>query len=251
MACNDDIVLGIDRVSQISNLSLTGGTTYYIMVSSYGLGLPTSPSSIVGDGGKLVLNMTAGAASNLSFTSSANTPSPTSVTAGSSSSFTLTLTPASGSASGTVSVQPCTTSPSTSTITCSYSNSSIALNGSPATTNVTINTVARGALPPALPFRAPPLGWLVAFLAAASLFVFFLRRRSFGRGPVPVRSGIIAALGFALLAGMLLFEGACGGGGSSSSGGGTTGTPAGTYTVTVPTSPAATNGNASVQLTVN
>jgi hypothetical protein len=249
VACNDDIVLGIDRVSQISNLSLTGGTTYYIMVSAYGL--PTSPSVIVGDGGKLVFNMTAGAASNLSFTSSANTPSPTSITAGSSSSFTLTLTPASGSPSGTVSVQPCTSSPSTSTITCSYSNSSIALNGSPATTTVTINTVARGALPPALPFRSPPLGWLVAFLAAASLFVFFLRRRSFGRGPVPVRSGILAALGFALLAGMLIFEGACGGGSSSSGGGTTTGTPAGTYTITIPTSPAATNGNASVQLTVN
>jgi hypothetical protein len=87
------------------------------------------------------------------------------------------------------------------------------------------------------------------------VFVFFLRRRSFGRGPVPVRSGVLAALGFTLLAGMLIFEGACGSGSSSSSnngGGGTpTGTPAGTYTVTIPTSPAATNSNASLQLTVN
>jgi hypothetical protein len=120
---------------------------------------------------------------------------------------------------------------------------------------VTINTIARGALPPALPFQTPPLGWLAAFLGVAALLIFFLRRRtfSFRRGPVPVRSGIIAALGFALLAGMLLFQGACGGGGSSSSGGGggTTGTPAGTYTITVPTTPAATNGNASVTLTVN
>ncbi|MDE3136071.1 MAG: hypothetical protein KGL59_05830 [Acidobacteriota bacterium] len=247
VACNDDIVTGIDRVSQISNLNLNGGTTYYIMVSAYGL--PTSSTTIIGDGGKLVFNMTAGPAPNLSFTSSASAPNPATITAGSSSSATLTLTPQSGSSTGTVSVQPCTTSPSTSTITCSYSTSSISLGTSPATTTVTINTVARGALPPALPFRSPPLGWLVAFLAAASLFVFFLRRRSFARGPVPVRSGILAALGFALLAGMLIFEGACGGGTPSS--GGTTGTPAGNYTVTVPTSPAATNGNASVQLTVN
>ena len=254
VACNDDIVTGINRVSQLTQ-NLSGNTTYYIMVSAYGLPVldgSGNETSIIGDGGKLTLNMSTGAAPALSFTSSASAPNPATVTAGSSSSFTLTLTPAAGSATGTVSVQPCTTSPSTSTITCAYSNPSISLGTSAATTTVTINTTARGALPPALPFQAPPLGWLAAFLAAAALLVFFLRRRtfSFRRGPVPVRSGIVAALGFALLAGMLLFQGACGGGGSS---GGTTptGTAAGTYTITVPTTPSASNGDASVKLTVN
>lgn len=36
VACNDDIVAGINIQSQLSNVPLTAGTTYYIMVSSFG-----------------------------------------------------------------------------------------------------------------------------------------------------------------------------------------------------------------------
>jgi photosystem II stability/assembly factor-like uncharacterized protein len=36
VACNDDIHLGVNVVSQLSNVPLTAGTTYYIMVSSFG-----------------------------------------------------------------------------------------------------------------------------------------------------------------------------------------------------------------------
>jgi photosystem II stability/assembly factor-like uncharacterized protein len=47
VACNDDIVLGVNRVSRISNLAVTANTTYYFMISSY-----------EGDGGKLTFNIT-------------------------------------------------------------------------------------------------------------------------------------------------------------------------------------------------
>ncbi len=262
VACNDDISLGVNRVSQISNLSLNGGTTYYIMVSTFGVPILNgsgSLTSLLADGGKLVFNASVGAVSNVAFTASASTPNPASVSPGSSSSDTLTLTPQSGSPSGTVTMQPCTNSANNSTITCTYSSSSVNLSGSSsASVAVTINTVSNGALPPGAPFGAPPIGWLAVLIAAASVGVFLLMRRNVARraragaatglSPVPLRASVLAALGFALLAGMLIFQSACGGGGSAPPT--TTGTPAGNYTVTIPTSPAAANGNQSVTVTV-
>src|SRR5947209_7754978 len=52
VACNDDINRGIVIVSQLTNLPLNAGTTYYIMVSSFG---PADPNPIA-LGGKSVLN---------------------------------------------------------------------------------------------------------------------------------------------------------------------------------------------------
>jgi len=52
VACNDDITPGVDIQSQISNASLTAGTTYYIMVSTFG---PPDPNPLA-LGGKSVLN---------------------------------------------------------------------------------------------------------------------------------------------------------------------------------------------------
>jgi len=43
IACNDDIVAGVNIQSQLSNVSLTAGTTYYIMVSAFG---PPDPNPI-------------------------------------------------------------------------------------------------------------------------------------------------------------------------------------------------------------
>jgi hypothetical protein len=43
VACNDDIVPGVNIQSQLSNVSLTAGTTYYILVSSFG---PPDPNPI-------------------------------------------------------------------------------------------------------------------------------------------------------------------------------------------------------------
>jgi len=52
VACNDDINPGIAIQSQLSNVSLTAGTSYYIMVSSFG---PPDPNPIA-LGGKSVFN---------------------------------------------------------------------------------------------------------------------------------------------------------------------------------------------------
>jgi hypothetical protein len=52
IACNDDINPGVVLQSQISNLPLTSGTTYYIMVSSFG---PPDPNPIA-LGGRSQLN---------------------------------------------------------------------------------------------------------------------------------------------------------------------------------------------------
>jgi len=43
VACNDDIHLGVNVVSQLSNVPLTAGTTYYFMVSSFG---PPDPNPL-------------------------------------------------------------------------------------------------------------------------------------------------------------------------------------------------------------
>ena len=43
IACNDDIVAGVNIQSQLSNVPLTAGTTYYIIVSSFG---PPDPNPI-------------------------------------------------------------------------------------------------------------------------------------------------------------------------------------------------------------
>jgi hypothetical protein len=68
-ACNDDINPGILTQSQLTNLGVTAGTTYYIMVSSFG---PADPNPVA-LGGKTVFNF--------QFTSSSTTtPSITSLT---------------------------------------------------------------------------------------------------------------------------------------------------------------------------
>lgn len=67
-ACNDDIVSGIDIQSQLTSLPVVGGTTYYIMVSSFG---PADPNPIA-LGGETIFNLT--------FVSNASAPSITSLT---------------------------------------------------------------------------------------------------------------------------------------------------------------------------
>jgi hypothetical protein len=59
-ACNDDIVSGVVTQSQLQNLPVTAGTTYFIMVSSFG---PADPNPIA-LGGETILNFTFAGASN-------------------------------------------------------------------------------------------------------------------------------------------------------------------------------------------
>jgi photosystem II stability/assembly factor-like uncharacterized protein len=231
VACNDDIVLGVNRVSQL-NISVSSGTAYFFLVTAF-----------VGDGGKLVFNLNTAVPPGAVFTASASSVSPSTIAAGANASFTLTLTPEAGSNSGSVTLEPCTASPPTSTITCSYSPNPVSLGTSAATSTVKIMTVARSAtapfpfnVPPAWPLRILPGVLLAGMLAALALGCRARRKR------------LALGLAFGLVFAALVFQTACGGGG----GGGAvvTGTQAGTYTITVPSSPPAQNGPASVKLTV-
>jgi hypothetical protein len=86
VACNDDIVPMVITQSQIQGVAVTSGTTYYIMVSSFGQADPNP----VAFGGKSILNFT--------FSGTANNPTPVitpplvpaSTTAGGAA-FTLTI----------------------------------------------------------------------------------------------------------------------------------------------------------------
>lgn len=88
VTCNDDITPGVNIQSQLTNVTLTAGTTYYIMVSSFG---PQDRNPIA-LGGKSVLNFTFTAgAGNFTVSGTAAT-----VTAGASGTSTITVTPSGG-----------------------------------------------------------------------------------------------------------------------------------------------------------
>jgi photosystem II stability/assembly factor-like uncharacterized protein len=62
VACNDDIGAGSSLVSQITNLSLSANTTYYFMVTDWGVPVydgSGNVTSVSPAGGKLVLNLNA------------------------------------------------------------------------------------------------------------------------------------------------------------------------------------------------
>ena len=85
VACNDDINPGIVVQSQLTGVPLTAGTTYYIMVSSFG---PPDPNPIA-LGGKSVLNFAYNGGLNL--TPTITSLSPNTLPSGSPA-FTLTVT---------------------------------------------------------------------------------------------------------------------------------------------------------------
>jgi photosystem II stability/assembly factor-like uncharacterized protein len=125
VACNDDIVQGVNIQSQLSGVPLTAGTTYYIMVSSFG---PPDPNPIA-LGGKSQFNFSY----NGGFNPPANVTSlsPTSVASGGPT-FTLT---ANGSAffNGATlffgGIQEVTTFVSTTQVTATINASDYALPG--------------------------------------------------------------------------------------------------------------------------
>jgi hypothetical protein len=84
VACNDDIVQGVNIQSQLSNVPLTAGTTYYIMVSSFG----PPDSNPIALGGRSQLNFTYN--NGLTPAPSITSISPTSANSGDPT-FTLTV----------------------------------------------------------------------------------------------------------------------------------------------------------------
>jgi LPXTG-motif cell wall-anchored protein len=148
--------------------------------------------------------------------------SPTSQTiqAGQSAQFTITVAPA-GGFSSTVNFS-CGTLPGETT--CSFSPSTVAPNGGPASTTLTISTTASTAK--LEPHNSP---WIPASgLALAGVLGLSLRRRRRYSWMMRVLSSVF------ILSAVITAVGGCGGGGNmSDGGGGNSGTPVGSYTVSV------------------
>jgi hypothetical protein len=207
VACNDDINPGIVLTSQLTNVTLTAGTTYYILVSSFGAGDPNP----VAFGGKSILNFsfsgTIGSGTLITTTTTV-TSSATSISSGGSITLTATVSGTGTGASPTGMVQ--------------FMNGTTAL-GAPATCTAvagaatptckaTLMTTLAFLAPPSPPNRIPnirlrPIG-IVTFVLLI-LFLIGLKRI-----PAPYRRGYACA-GLLLLVGLVASLGGCGGGGGT------------------------------------
>lgn len=230
--CNDDINPGIVTVSQITGLPLTGGTTYFIMVSSFGAADPNP----IAFGGKSVLNFSF--TSTADFTLTVSGANSATVNAGSPASYTLAIAAVAGFNS---SINFTCSLPAAHT-TCVVTPPS-QTPGNNITVNVT--TTARNFLPPVGNFRrigpwfrAVPL--LLVTLILFALLVRFTRTR---------RMRLAYVLPLAALFLLLAFQAGCGGGSSGPPV--QNGTLAGTYTVTVTGTSGATTHSTNLTLIVN
>ncbi len=165
VACNDDINPGIVTESQLTNVTLNAGTTYFIMVSSFGQADP-NPLAF---GGKSILNFsctcTIGSGTTGSFTIGG---SAVTVTAGASGTSTITVTPTGGFISMVNVTCPAVGLPAG--VTCSPN---------PLPINVTSAAAATGQLTVAV---AAPSTTLTASAAQAE-------RRLYAAGMIPSRGG--------------------------------------------------------------
>jgi hypothetical protein len=177
------------------------------------------------------------------FAVSAATTSAT-VTAGQTATYTLSLA-SQGGFTGPVSLT-CTGTPTAAT--CSLSPGSVTLTAS-ATTPVTVRvaTTARSMAPP-----ARPLGLLspqVLLLLAALVLVLLVLTVTRAGSALPGRTRLWTPLGAMLL--LIVLWTACGGGGGMPGPPPVTGTPAGTFTLTVAATGSGLTSNVSLTLVVN
>jgi photosystem II stability/assembly factor-like uncharacterized protein len=236
VACNDDINPGIVTQSQLTNVTLSAGTTYYIMVSSFG---PPDPNPVA-LGGKSVLNFsfTGGiGGTSPDFTMTPQAPSSVTVNSGSPATYTVAIAGTNGF-TGNVAVS---CSLSAAATTCAANPASVAAGSN---TTITVTTTAHQMLPPSWPqrLRLWPRSLPVLFLTA--LLMMLLARMARTRRQ---RLAIAAPAAGVIL--FLLFQAVgCSGvhGGSNIHG-----TQAGTYTVTITGTGNGTTHTATVSLTVN
>jgi hypothetical protein len=235
IACNDDINLGIVTTSQITNLTLNAGTTYFIMVSSFGVGDPNP----VAFGGQSILNFsfsgTIGSNTGGPFTIAVQaTPATLTATAGATASVQIPVTvhPTGATPPGNVSITCSGLPPG---VTCDPLTINAASAAADAMGNLNVKLVGPStsltamALPQrnALPGSAIPprrVGFVTAGLGSglAALILLLL----------PGRKRLRAALGLGLV-GVISLALGCGGGGG---GGGVT--PVATTTSITLTPPA-------------
>ena len=207
VACNDDINPGIVTVSQLTNVALNAGTTYYIMVSSFGA-LDPDPLAF---GGKSVLNFsftgTIGSGSTGSFTIAGTAVT---ATAGASGPSTITVTPT-GGFTGSVNVT-CPAAGLPPGVTCTPNPLPINVTGAAAVTGtLTVNVAAPSTTLTALagpveptPYAAstiPPRGvkvwWtLSAGSGLAAIFLLLLPGRK--RYRIALGLGLVCMLSFTL-----------------------------------------------------
>ena len=212
VACNDDINPGIVVQSQLSGVPLAAGTTYYIMVSSFGQADP-NPLAF---GGKSVLNFsfTGTLGSGAVATTTTVTASPTSLPAGGGSvmlTATVVGTGAGASPTGTVQFMNGSTALSTAQ-TCT------AVSGTTPTCKATLTATLSLLVPPMAPkhILTPRIPWtlLVAFALLLLLFLNWKRvparyRRAYACACLLLLAGLVAGLATA-----------CGGGYGGGGGGG-------------------------------
>jgi len=170
-----------------------------------------------------------------------------SVSAGSTATFTnaITVTPMNGY--NVQVILSCSLPIAASHTTCAVNPSSFA-GGTSGTATVTVTTTARGLMPPSFPFgrfRLRPR-WIPLFLVSMLLALVLLR---FARAR---RQRLVGVLPLATLILFILFQAVgCGGGGGYTPPPPPTGTPAGTYTVTVTGASGITTHTTALTLVVN
>jgi hypothetical protein len=225
VACNDDINPGIILQSQLTNLTLSAGTTYYIMVSSFGTGDPNP----IAFGGKSILNFSftgtigsGGGSGNFTVAGAATTVTTAAGAAGSTSSgtSTITVTPGTGF-TGAVAITCGTTVPGVScaslNIASGTTTGSLTINVANPSSSMTAMVMPSShnlwAAASAPPHHNGRTGWwaLSASTGLAAILLVFL----------PGNKKYRAMLGVGLgLACILAFAAGCGGGSSGGGGGG-------------------------------
>src|SRR6266404_3868610 len=234
-ACNDDINPGVVIQSDLQNISVTGGTTYYIMVGAFG---PPDPNPVaLGGYSNITLSFTQAPPD---FTMTPVAPISVTVNAGSPAHYTVAI----GATGGFASSVTVTCSLPAAATTCAANPPSVAPGNS---TTITVTTMAHQILIPARPLkrigpwqRVVPL--LVLAAVALILLVFAARTR---------RQRIAISIPLAGLVLFLVFQAAGCGGGNNSGPPPLHGTQPGPYTVTITGTSGATTHTTTVMLTVN
>jgi hypothetical protein len=234
-ACNDDINPGVVIQSDLQNIAVTGGTTYYIMVGAFG---PPDPNPVaLGAYCNITLSFTQGPPD---FTMTPVAPTSATVNAGSPATYTVAI----GASSGFASNVTVTCSLPAAATTCAANPASVAPGN---TTTITVTTMAHQLLIPARPFkrigpwqRFVPV--LVLAAVASMLLVFAARTR---------RQRVAISIPLAGLVLFLVFQAAGCGGGNNNGPPPLHGTQPGPYTVTITGTSGSTTHTTTVMLTVN